>query len=322
MNNYKYKIKTMNTIVKVFFLIIVFSSAANNGNAQDITFEQVKNICNDNTAQNQKMRVVVSKFTSRMYAHDYNQLGTELATMLQNALFEVNCFNVLSSASSMDEFDAEYELTNSGYTNNSGSQKGGMLGAQFVITGEITEYGEGKKSVKALGFDVGANKANVGFVLTVRNLASRQIVFSKAVNMEGKSNGFNGVRLLGLQVAGSENRSKALNDAVEKAIIKATELLATTKDEWGVAPDPTMEGMNQLIVSIDGIDFTSLMSFQTKLNSTSGVKKAEMNMKDGIGYLNVITSMSNQELAVKLNGLNAGYEISGLDNGGVQMRKK
>lgn len=311
----------MKKITFLTILTMIFLSNTKSTFAQDVSFEKVKEICKD-TPRESRTRVTVIRFSSSMRGQNYNQLGEELASMLENALYKVNCFNVLASSRDKSDFDAEFSWTNNGYANNTGAQKGNMLGAQAIITGEITEYAEGGKKTNAFGVSVSKSQAHVGFILKVLNPLTRETLFSESIDMEGKSTGFNGVSLLGINVAGNSNRSKALNDAVEKAIIKATEVLAKTKDNWGLTDDSNNSNMSRLLVSMDGADFTSLMQITNQLKTQSGVESAEMNMSEGIGYINVISALSNQDLAVKLNSIANGFDIIGLDNGGVQMKKK
>jgi len=292
-----------------------------NCSAQDVSFEKIKEIC-EGVDRKERIRVSVIRFSSQMNTRDHNQLGDELAAMLENALFKVNCFNVLASASDKKDFDDEYSWTNGGYTNNTGAQKGNLMGAQAIITGEITEYAEGQKKGGALGVNIQRSKAHVGFVLQVKDPMTREMLFSESIDMEGKSTGFNGASLFGLQVAGSSDRSAALNDAVEKAIIKATEVLANSKDEWGIEDSSNSAGKNRVLVSLQGADFSSLMTLTNQIKGDGSTQSADMNMSDGVGFINVITTLNNQDLAVKLNTLANGYEIIGLDNGGVQLKKK
>lgn len=301
-------------VIACLFLVPMFSTA------QDVNFEEIQEICRG-VDRKERIRISVVRFSSKMRTLDNNQLGDELAAMLENALFKVNCFNVLSN--DKGDFDNEYDWTNGGYTNSTtGAQKGNLLGAQALITGEITEYAEGEKKGGGFGISFKKSKAHVGFVLQVKDPFTREMLFSESIDMEGKSTGFNGASLFGLQVAGSSDRSAALNDAVEKAIIKATEVLAKSHDGWGIEDDSNNLGQSRFMVSLQGADFTSLMSITNKLKTTSGITSADMNMSEGVGYIGVISTINNQELAVKLSSIANGYEIIGLDNGGVQLKKK
>lgn len=309
-----------NILLILLFLSIGISSAI----CQDVSFEKVKEICKENTDREERIRVVVSSFKNDRYRRNYADLGPELATMLTNALFEVNCFRVLESASKMSEFDSEFDLGDQGYTNGMGApKKGNMLGAQVIITGEITEVSQGKKSAGAFGVSVGREKSHVGFVLKVLEASTRDVLFSESVNMDGSANGFNGLSVLNLKVVGSTDRSKSLNNAVEKAIIKATEILAKSKDNWGVEVDPTLENLQMLTIDVTDIEFAKMVEFETFLTSISGVEQVQKSMKDGIGSFNVVTSLSESDLATALSPkISTQYKIVEVNEGKIGLAKK
>ncbi len=313
------KFITHSAVLMVIFLYGFTNSVA----AQDISFEEVKQICKSDIPREDRIRVSVVRFSSRMRTRNSNNLGAELATMLTNALYEVNCFRVLESASNMNDFDAEYQLNNSGYTDASGSSKGKMLGAQVIITGEITEYGEGKKSFGAFGVSVGKQKANVGFVLKVLDVNTREVLFSQSVNMEGKAGGFNGARILGFEMVGSTDRSKALNNAIEKAIIKAAEVLAKSKDKWGVESNAAVLNRNKSIqVVVTGIGFGEVVNLSNELKAISGVTKVTKSFKDGKGVYSVTTSKSGEDIAFDiLEAVGTKFEITEVSDAFVSLKK-
>ena len=304
-------------------VIVFLSGGVTNVHSQDISFEEVKKICKSDIPREDRIRVSVIRFSSRMRTLNSNNLGTELATMLTNALYEVNCFRVLESASNLNDFNAEYNLNNDGYTDASGSSKGKMLGAQVIITGEITEYGEGKQTFGAFGVSVGRQKANVGFVLKVLDVNTREVLYSQSINMEGKASGFSGAQIMGLKMVGTTDRSKALNNAVEKAIIKAAEVLAKSKDEWGIESNAESLNRNKTIrVNVTGIGFGEVVSFASRLKSIDSVTKVSKSFKNGAGIFSVVTSLSGEDLAFAiLEAVGIKYEITEVDNGTIKLKK-
>jgi len=312
------------SLVKIILVLLTISLHVSYSKGQDVSFEKVKEICKDNTSRDEKIRVVVSSFKNNRYRSKYRDLGPELATMLTNALFEVNCFRVLESASKMSEFDSEFDLEDQGYTNGMGApKKGNMLGAQVIITGEITELSQGKKNASFGGVSVGKEKSHVGFILKVLEASTRDVLFSESVNMEATANGFNGLSVLSLKIAGSTDRSKSLNNALEKAIIKATELLAKGKDSWGVEADPSLENLQVLTVNVKDIDFSKMATFEKFLTSISGVEQVQKSMKDGIGTFSVVTSLSESDLATSLSPkISSLYKIVEVNGGIIGLTKK
>ncbi len=204
-----------------FALIVLPYRTQAQGNP-NVTFEQVAQQCKG-VSYEQRIRVTVARFSVSTRDAE-REFGDELATMLSNALQEVNCFRVLESFSNMTDMTNEIALEQQGYTTGASSpQAGKMLGAQVVVTGEVTEFAQGDNSVKLLGIGGASSKAHIGFILKVLNPQTREIVFSKSIDVDGRANGVSGAQILGITVAGSRKGNVALTDAIEKGVIKAVE---------------------------------------------------------------------------------------------------
>ena len=288
--------------------------------SQEITFEDVQKICDSNIPINERIRISVTNFTSRKRSLS-GDLGEELATILSNALFEVHCFDVLASADNLGDFEKEYKMNKKSNTNPSSSIKDEMLGAQAIVTAEITEYAEGKKGFSFSGLKVGKNKAHVGFVLKVLDPKTRQTLFSKSINMEGTSNGFSGLSAFGLNAVGSSDKSKALNNAVEKAIIKATEVLAKSKDRWGIKIVETKIATQTITLEASNIDFASLLKLEQSLKTINGFK-LESKTFEGESATLIISGITDSNfLAMHIaTNLDEFFDVSGLSEDYVRIK--
>ena len=203
--------------------------------SQKTTFEKVQEVC-EGTPVAERPRITVARFSVATPKAAY-EFGAELATMLSSALQQTSCFRVLESIDNFDDMADEIDLGDSKYTRKGSSPKAGqMMGAQFVITGEVTEYNEGNTGIKFSGLGIGGGKADIGFILKIVNPATREIIYSKSINTQGKK-GFQGLKLFGFEAIGGNFKNKAVADACEKGIIKAVELLATEKDNLMLADD-------------------------------------------------------------------------------------
>lgn len=197
--------------------------------SQKVKFEDVKEQC-ANLDYAKRVRLTVSSFQVSTPKAS-GQFGSELAEMLSNALQNVNCFNVLLSAKNSQELIEEAAFEQSGTTSASSAVKSGkMKGAQVIVMGKVTEYAEGNSSTSAFGLSVGGNKAHIGFVIQLVNAETREIIESKSIDVDGKSNGFSGFKVLGLRMVGSV-QNKAVADACEKGIIEAIEFIASRRDK-------------------------------------------------------------------------------------------
>lgn len=215
---------------KLAVVLLVAMFAAVNAYAQKITFEEIKQQCGD-IPYNKRVRVSVSNFEIST-ASASGKFGDELSQMLSNALQNVNCFNVLLSMKDSKALTDEIAFGQAGNTAlGSSPQTGKMKGAQVIVMGKLTEFAEGNNSAGALGIKIGSNKAKIGFIIQLVNAETREVIDSKSINVEGKSNGFNGAKLFGLEVAGSTTNNKALADACEKGIIQAVEFIASRKSQ-------------------------------------------------------------------------------------------
>lgn len=220
-------------------LIIVFGLAPSLLWAQKtpkVTLEKVAEKCKG-LPRDKRVTVKVARFNvSTKSAQANSTFGDELATMLTSAIQQTSCFRVLEMNRNVSDATGEMAFAQDGFTNGSGPEAGKMLGAQLIITGEVTDYSEGKTNTSVAGFSVGGNQATVGYTLKVLNPQTGEVLFSRDVNMKGSSSGFTGASLFGVNVAGT-TQNRAVQDAMQKAIIKSVEILVDEKDNMEI-PEP------------------------------------------------------------------------------------
>ncbi len=196
-----------------------------------IEFENVKEKCKK-LPYEERVRVTVARFNVTT-SNAKRKFGDELATMLSNALQQVNCFSVLANIKNKNDMLEEIEFGEQGYTNDASSPEAGkMLGAQIVLTGEVTEFYEGEGKSGFAGITISNNKARIGFVIQAINPQTRVVIWSKSIETVGKKPGkFGGLKILGMNFAGGNKHNTAIGDAVERGIIKAVVALADEKDD-------------------------------------------------------------------------------------------
>ncbi len=204
-----------------------------------VTLEQVAEKCKG-MPRDKRVVVKVARFSiSTRSAQANATFGDELATMLTSAIQQTNCFRVMEMNRNLSDATGEMAFAQDGFTDGSGPSAGKMIGAQLVVTGEVTDFSEGNKSTQVGGLNFGGNTATLGFTLKLLNPQTGELLFSSDINMKGNTSGFRGMSLggaNGLKVGGStENR--AVQDAVQKAIIKAVEVMADAKDQIEM-PEP------------------------------------------------------------------------------------
>lgn len=201
-----------------------------------VSLEKVAEKCKG-LPRDQRVTVKVARFNvSTKVAKANATFGDELATMLTSAIQQTNCFRVLEMNRNIGDATGEMAFAQDGFTDGSGPQAGQQLGAQLIVTGEVTDFSEGKSSTSVGPVSVGGNKATVGFTLKLLNPQTGEVLFSRDVNMTGSSSGFTGLKLVGIQTVGT-TQNRAVQDAMQKAIIHSVELMAEEKDNIDI-PEP------------------------------------------------------------------------------------
>lgn len=182
----------------------------------------------------QRTRIAVATFTVSTPSAQ-GKFGDNLSAMLSNVLVESNCFRVLESSKNLESLFEEIALGNKGAVKQgTGAEAGQMLGAQLLISGEITEFAENEgggaigalvgKSLSA----VGVIKAHVGFILKIVNPTTREIITSRSFERKVTKVGLAAAG--GVPAAGLGYKSKAMADAIEEAIMESSKWLVNEKD--------------------------------------------------------------------------------------------
>ncbi|MBK6930671.1 MAG: hypothetical protein IPH12_07265 [Saprospirales bacterium] len=224
--------------IRLFFSLVLTTLLACctiTATAQKTKTEGVRGTCRG-LPLDQRTRIAVAKFT--VTAPSANGVfGDNLATMLSNTLVETNCFRVLESSKNLEDLSKEIELNQNGMLQQgTGPKAGQMLGAQLLISGEITEFSENESGGgggallgKVVG-GIGLIRAHVGFILKIVNPATRDILASRSFERKvTKVGGIGGGVIGGIPIGGLGFKSKAMADAVEEAILASSQWLTEEK---------------------------------------------------------------------------------------------
>ena len=308
---------------------ILFSSISIGGFAQkkvEVTFEDLKTRC-DSTPMTSRITVAVTRFNVTTTSNT-PELGDNMATMLEATLHDMNCFRVLESMSNMADMKQELDGAGEGYMNKASmAQKGKMLGAQAVITGEVTEYNEGESSVGIGLVKTGKTTVRLGFILKVLNPETREVLWHKSVNVEGKKSGAFGLGiglpLVGrLNIAHSMKNNPALMDALEKGTLQACKLLADDLPTIDL-PKPLDPEVTVTAFNISNIDYAGVNGFENLIKAAKSVSKTSHQFGNGNGQVLVYHKGTSQELLDALYAkLEKGYEVLAMNDGQVDLRKK
>lgn len=291
----------------------------------EITFEDLKTRC-DSAPPAQRVIVAVTRFNVTT-TNNPPELGDNMATMLESALHDMNCFRVLESMSNMEDMKQELNGAGDGYMNKASmAQKGKMLGAQAVITGEVTEYNEGESSVGIGLVKTGRSTVRLGFVLKVLNPETRDILWSKSVNVEGKKGGnFGlglGLPLVGrLNFASSMKSNPALMDALEKGTLQACKLLADDLPTIDL-PEPMDPELKMTVFSVANLDYAGVGGFDAIVKAAKSVTKTTREFTNGTGQIVAYHKGSSQDLLDAVYAkLQKSYTVVTVSDGQVDLRR-
>jgi len=289
----------------------------------EVTFEDVKAKCDSNPLpRDKRVRIAVARFNITT-TNNPPELGGNMATMLSSALNEMQCFRVLESKSNLGDMTQEMEGADNGLMNaGSTARAGKMLGAQLVVTGEITEYNDGSSGVRVGLIKATSGTVHLGFILKVLDPQTRDILWSKSVDVDGKAKGSVGFGVGMFNVVSSVKDNPALANALEKGVIRSCELLADNweKIELPKSADPNA---NWTVFSIANMDYGAMAGFESMVKGDSHVKSVERAFNQGIGTLTVQHTGTTQQLLDALYGkLEAKYTVADLRDGSIALKRK
>ncbi|MCP4042031.1 MAG: hypothetical protein GY731_08790, partial [Gammaproteobacteria bacterium] len=143
-----------------------------------------------------RIRVSVTAFDNKVKGIFGNwSLGEGLAEMLTTELVNTGRFIVLERMAITDVL-AEQELAQSGLVRSAGAPRtGGMLGAQVIVRGAVTEFSDavsgygGGLGYKGFGISGKSQKAVVGIDLRLIDASSGQVLASQHVTKDAQSSG-------------------------------------------------------------------------------------------------------------------------------------
>jgi curli biogenesis system outer membrane secretion channel CsgG len=230
---------TMKKHLILLFLILPSIPSFSQTNAHS-SLTKIKNEC-ENVPRSKRIRLSVVKFKIYPNIGAPQELGENLASMLTDALTNINCFRVLETVSA----------TNENSQNNPGASSN-ALQAQLIVTGEITEFNEGKKGMDIPGLSSSKTTAHIGMIIKLIDPQTNEIIFSQHIEVNGAESSSTSITRLpdfinlpsALQNTLQSNSSllnlqksnPALASACLKGIDKGVEFLGSKKDNLELSP--------------------------------------------------------------------------------------
>lgn len=320
------KYKNMKRMYTLFSLtvLLLYTTCTFAQKGVTVTYENIKQQCED-VPLDQRLRITVSRFNVTT-PHTGGEFGNNMATMLSNALQEINCFRVLGSLKDNYDLEEEIDFGESKYANKKGApKKGKMLGAQAIITGEVTGYNLNNSSQGYGPVRIASQTLNLSFIIQIRNPETREILFSKKFNVTGKKGGGVGVRYGWYSYGGAGVSNDAEADALDKGLVQAVEFIAAQKDKLtkeitGSTSTATQNKYNITYVIISNANYNIMSEFDNILKKIAEVKNTDPSLDEDIAGFTVQHTGSSAQLVEKIK-LKAGqrYVITGLKDGAIKI---
>ncbi|MCB0745504.1 MAG: hypothetical protein KDC67_16475 [Ignavibacteriae bacterium] len=200
-------------------------------------------------------------------------------------------------------------------------KRGNMKGSQVIVMGKITEYAAGESSGGALGIKFGSNKAHIGFIIQLINAETRELIDSKSFNVDGRANGFKGLKIMGVKAVGSTQNNKALSDACEKGIIEAVEYITASKDKMPLPMANNVNSKAGTYITVKNADYGKVKTLTELLASKGTISNKEI--ANGIGtFFLEHTSKTDAIADFIYSKLGSKFSIQSLENGTITLIAK
>jgi curli biogenesis system outer membrane secretion channel CsgG len=189
-----------------------------------------------------RKRVAVLRFggTGKYGAYEGWDVGEAIAAQLSTALEQTQCFIVIDRMA-LSEVLREQELGLAGVVGReTAARAGGLIGAQVLVKGEVTEFEPGKKGKGAtagvalsdvpIGLRVGGNRSVAHMAIDVRliDASTGQILFTQRVSSEARTFGLAlGVDYKKVNIGGDSFEKTPMGEAMREAVGEAAGYIIT-----------------------------------------------------------------------------------------------
>jgi curli biogenesis system outer membrane secretion channel CsgG len=254
-------------------------------------------------------------------------LGSNLTTMLTNALQGVSCFRVLETLKNITDLTDEMDAGDTKYSSKKAPKAGKQLGPQIVATGEVIEYSIKDKGLNIMGVGTKQKLVKIGFNLKLINPETRDIIVSKVIRVQSRSG--SSVSVMGF--VSTENNDPAVAAVMEDGVVKAVEYIAHVRDSLNItvdnipgnAPGSSVTASSEVEVSLANANFASFSSVSSIIGSLPGYTSMEKSLSSGVGTYTIVHSGSADDFLNALSKkLGTKYEILGFTSDKIDLKVK
>ncbi|MDD4955407.1 MAG: CsgG/HfaB family protein [Candidatus Omnitrophica bacterium] len=179
-----------------------------------------------------KKTIAVARFENTSGINSYLTLGDDFSAQLSDALIQSGMFTVLSRKD-LGAVLTEQDLAQSGRMAKSlSAQKGKVIPAQILITGNITEFEENTKggdqglSIHGVSIGMGKSDAHIAVIVQIIDSTTGEILDSQRVEGLADAAGFSVGYSGSFSVGSSSFKKTPLGKATQIAIDRAVEYIS------------------------------------------------------------------------------------------------
>lgn len=228
---------------------------------------------------NEKPRIAVVDFQVKV-GQGHKDLGTAMSDLLVNALVQTGRFFVLEREAMQAIREEQYMALSGEVDAATGAEVGRLIGAEFLVVGAVTKFEErtgggglgGLVRGKALG-GVGWYTSELAITVRLINSSTGEILVSEKINQKDTAIGLAAISgVPGGAAAGGLYKSKSMQTAMEKAIVKAVEVVSEKIPGGEGAAFADGDGANTIDITAKNLDFATSRMFAKSLEKIEGVK--------------------------------------------------
>jgi curli biogenesis system outer membrane secretion channel CsgG/copper chaperone CopZ len=232
-------------------------------------------------------------------------LGTAMSDLLIDALVETGRYTILER-SALQEIREEQMLALSGEVDAAtGAEVGKLIGAEFLVVGVVSKFEEktgggglgGLVKGTALG-GVGWYNSELGITIRIISANTGEIVASEKINQKETAIGLAAISAVpGGAAGGGLYKSKSMQTAMEKAIVKAVEVIGEQIPGGEEPATADSTGTSTIEVTAKNVDFATSRLFAKTLEAISGVKSVKSSFEGKTANIKVKYQGAAEDLA-------------------------
>ncbi len=251
-----------------------------------------------------KKRLAVVDFQIKVEAAQ-KALGTAMSDLLIDALVETRRYFIVER-SALQAIRQEQIMALSGEVDAAtGAEVGKLIGAEFLVVGVVSKFEEktgggglgGLVKGSALG-GVGWYTSELGITVRIIDATTGEIVASEKINQKENSFGLVAVAATSDGAAGGGLfKSKSMQTAMEKAIVKAVDVIG---EQIPGADDPASvdsTGATTIDITAKNLDFATSRLFAKTLEKVEGVLSVKSAFEGKIANIKVKYQGASEDFA-------------------------